>query len=52
MWAKENLANNLGAELAVRAPKDALTRAFLTTDSQFLEKVLSLHAVLVQKYKN
>ena len=30
MWAKENLAHNLGAELAVRAPKDALTRAFLT----------------------
>ena len=52
MWAKENLAHTLGAELAVRAPKDALTRAFLTTDSQFLEKVLSLLAVLVQKYKS
>ena len=39
IWAKENLANNLGTELAVRSPKDALTRAFLRTDSEFLDKV-------------
>ena len=38
MWAKEHLAHNLGTELAVRAPKDALVRAFLRTDSEFLEK--------------
>jgi hypothetical protein len=38
MWAKEHLANNLSTELAVRAPKDALLRAFLRTDAEFLDK--------------
>ena len=38
MWAKEHLANNLSTELAVRAPKDALVRAFLRTDAEFLDK--------------
>ena len=38
IWAKENLAHNVEAELSARAPKEALQRAFLKTDADFLER--------------
>ena len=38
MWAKDNLANNLSSEMAVRTPAEALTRAFLRTDAEFLDR--------------